>query len=124
MEQQEQTIHKAEERRTEEQTAGQALRQRGPSPGWAAQAILAGSRIEELPPQTLEELAAQVGNSAMLTLLSLRAKEPEQAQFTGLTDPADTPPFPVPALDCPTSEPSGLTEEPWSGEAADPMGLT
>ncbi len=124
MEQQEQTIHKAEERRTEEQTASQAPRQRSPSPGWAAQAILAGSRIEELPPQTLEELAAQVGNSAMLTRLARRAKEPAQAQLTARTDPAATPPLPGPALDCPTSEPSGLTEEPWSGEAADPMGLT
>ncbi|MCD7887448.1 MAG: hypothetical protein LUG44_07500 [Clostridiales bacterium] len=60
----------------------------------------------------------------MLTLLSLGAKEPEQAFFTRPADSPDTPPFPVPATDCPTAEPSGLTETTWSGEAADPFGLT
>ncbi len=77
----------------------------------------------DLPPRTLEELAARVGNSGMLTLMSMGAQEPQQAPFSPPEGELNTAPFPVPALDCLTAEPTGLTAETLPGPAFDPAGL-
>ncbi|MCC8157045.1 MAG: hypothetical protein LUC21_07780 [Oscillospiraceae bacterium] len=122
MEQQEQTIHKTEERRPKEQRTEQTTQWTGAT-NMAAQAILAGSKLADFPPNTLEELAARLGNSGMLALLSMGAKEPQQAHFFCPADAPDMTPYPVPVLECPAVEPSALTAGAWTGEAFDPSGL-
>ncbi len=78
----------------------------------------------DLPPRTLEELAARVGNSGMLTLMSMGAQEPQQTLFSPPEGELNTAPFPVPALDCQTADPTGLTAETPPGPAFDPAGLS
>lgn len=126
MERQEQTgLRKQEEaprEREAERRRPQADRQ---SPAvLAARAALAGAPLWDLPPRTLEELAARVGNHSLLELAARGAPEADTAPFRPPADEGpDTPPFPVPGgLDCPLAAPAGLSRG-WSGPPADPAGL-
>lgn len=114
-------------RQTEEPQRGQSrpgLRQaqRGPIRAeMAARALLAGVAPEKLPPQSLTELAVQMGNSALEALLRAQAPLPELCPAQGLTAAApDTAPFPAPG-DAPVlADPQGLTEGAAAGRGFHP----
>lgn len=75
----------------------------------------------ELPPLRLEELAALVGNPAVLEQQFLPL---EETHFS-LPEAPETAPFPVPDIGpVPTAQPPTLTDGAWSGRTFDPAGLS
>ena len=82
----------------ERQTAVREETRRGEtrSAALAMQAVLAGTRLDSLPVETVRQMAGKLGNSAMLDLLALqRLGRPEAPQWPAWEEPADTPPVPV-----------------------------
>lgn len=71
--------------------------------------LLEGGSVWELPPRTLRELAAGVGNSGMLALLGHGAAEPVQVDFLPPDGSPETEPFLVPCLACTQAPPRELT---------------
>jgi len=78
--------------------------------GLALQAVLAGVPLRDLAPGALEELAERVGNDAMVSLAELCPPPCALASFRFPDGEPDTPPFEVPAVECPLAAPAGLTE--------------
>ena len=94
-----------------------------PSVAWAAQALLSGATIHELPRTLLAELAERVGNSGMLALAAMRAPEVtiQTAALTGRE--VHTEPTVVPKMACQLAPAADLTVGSWPSEAFDPAGL-
>lgn len=123
MEQQEQSRREAEPRRT---AAEKFPRQheRSPEAGAAARILLEGGSAWELPARTLEELAARVGNSGMLSLLKGASPGPDQVLFQLPEGDVGTVPSPVPPIPCAQAAPSGLVgQAPFAGPAYAVSGL-
>jgi len=78
--------------------------------GLTLQAVLAGVPLRDLAPGALEELAERVGNDAMVSLSELCPPPCTLVPFQPPQGEADTPPFEVPAVECPLAAPAGLTE--------------
>ena len=98
-EQQEHRAAERQERRSQPRTAALAM-----------QAVLAGTRLDSLPLETVRQLAGKVGNSAMLDLLALqRLGRPEAPRWPAFDAPADTLPVPVePAAPLLAEPPAGF----------------
>ena len=72
----------------------------------AMQAVLAGTRLDSLPVETVRQMAGKLGNSAMLDLLALqRLGRPEAPRWPGWAEPCDAPPVPVEPLEPLLAEP-------------------
>ena len=124
MEQQQtrQEMQRAQQQETERQSIPRRQTQRM---GYAllTQAILAGQSIWDLPPEGLEELARQAGNSGMIAMSGMYGSQPVLAGITDVTRTGDTAPFPVPeALSCETVSAPSL-EGGWPAQASDPAAL-
>lgn len=89
----------------------------------AAKALLAGAPVREFPPKTLSELAARIGNSAMLALAQQGIKEPEQAAFRMPAGEPGTIPAKIPKTDCQEAAPAGLAAGTAAGAGFDAAGL-
>lgn len=91
--------------------------------GWAAQALLAGAPVFELPHEALRELAQRAGNSGMLALAAMGAPQLQlyEPVLSG-PEPA-TAAFAVPETACELTQPASLTAGSWPSAAADPAGL-
>ena len=62
----------------------------------AMQAVLAGTRLDSLPVETVRQMAGKLGNSAMLDLLAIQQLgRPEAPQWPAWGLPSDVPPVPV-----------------------------
>lgn len=92
----------------ERQTAVREEARRGEtrSAALAMQAVLAGTRLDSLPVETVRQMAGKLGNSAMLDLLALqRLGRPEAPRWPGWAEPCDAPPVPVEPLEPLLAEP-------------------
>lgn len=123
MEQQERALQK---QATREETGHNEPQQqeRRSFTGLAAQALLHGSAVWELPRQPLEELAERVGNSNMLALAAMHAPQADLRQ-TILTDTdPQLPAAEVPDTACRLAPAAELTAGVWPAGACDPAALT
>ena len=77
--------------------------------GVLAQAALEGMPLLDAPPQTLEELAGWVGNTAMQALLDAQTPQPEEFFFSLPEGEPDTAPIQVPAMEPALVRPDGLS---------------
>ena len=91
--------------------------------GLAAQALLHGASVWELPRQSLEDLAERVGNSSMLALTAMHGPEPDlrQTHMTGAE--SRLPALEVPETACQLHPAADLTAGAWPAGACDPAAL-
>ena len=80
--------------------------------GLLAQAALEGMTLLDAPPQTLEELAGLVGNTAMQALLDAQTPQPEEFFFSLPEGEPDTVPLQVPAMELALARPAELAGAP------------
>lgn len=108
----------------EEQKHSEATRpDRSSGSTWAAQALLSGAPVWDMPRQSLAELVERVGNSGMLALASMRSGEAQTAQTVLTGSEPQTEAVTVPEIACPLAPVSELTAGTWPSGAFDPAGL-
>ena len=122
MEQQEQALQKQTAQKETSHNQPQQQERRSFT-GVALQALRDGGAVWELPRQSLEELAATVGNSNMLALTAMRTPEAELHQTQLLGAQPQTAVTEVPDTACPLMQASDLTAGTWPASAFDPAGL-
>ena len=89
----------------------------------AAQALLNGAAVWELPRQPLEELAERVGNSNMLALAAMHGPQADLQQTVLAGDVPGTAPTEVPETACQLAPAADLTTGAWPANAFDPAAL-
>ena len=122
MEQQERALQKQTATQESSHNEPQQREQR-PFTGLAAQALLNGSAVWELPRQSLEELAERVGNSNMLALTAMHAPEAALHRTVLTGSEPQTPAAEVPDMACRLAPAANLTAGIWPAGASDPAAL-
>ncbi len=104
-----------QEQRAPERQPRRAEQDRLAQASLLAQAALEGMPLLDAPPQTLEELAGRVGNTAMQALLDAQAPQPEEFFFSLPEGEPDTAPIQVPAMEPALIPLGGLSAAPDTG---------